>query len=141
MSFVALKELPGQQDVNDEFSAKGLADTLADFKKLGRSYQFGDLSAKHNALDPKRAANWRKLINTAYPEDVREILKTVINQALTHTDSEGRPMPIPIQWVWKGRSGILKVTYNHKAPKYKIELGFPSPLGDRLSKRPKQGAK
>ena len=138
MSFTALKYLPGQRDVNAEFSAKGVANTLSDYKKLGKRYRFGDLSAKHCSLDPKRAANWKKLIDAVYPADVQDMLKTVIDRALTHTDSKGLPMPIPIEWVWRGRRGVVEFTYNHNAPKYKIEVGFPSPLGESLSQRPKK---
>ena len=133
MAFIPARNAPGQKDVNDEFSAKGISDALSNLKTLGANYRFGDLTAKYCNLNEAHAATWRKLVDGNYPADVQEVLKSVIVQALTHTDAKGRPEPIPIEWKWSGKSSTVKITYRRS--KYKIELGFPPPLALRLAQR------
>jgi len=135
MAFIPARNAPGQKDVNDEFSAKGIRNTLKIFNQLARDYRFGDLTARHCNLNEGVTTTWRKLIDGNYPADVQDVLKGVITQALTHTDSKGQPKPIPIEWKWGAPSGTLRVTYKHSGPKFKIELGFPPPLELRLAQR------
>jgi hypothetical protein len=133
MAFIPARNAPGQKDVNDEFSAKNILDTLKNFKALGANYRFGDLTVKHLGLDKGGMATWRNLVDENYPAEVQEVLKTVIVQALTHKDANGYAKPIPIKWVWSGKSGTVKVTF--RPTRYKIELGFAAPLEMRLAQR------
>ena len=133
MALIAARNAPGQKDVNDEFSSKGILNTLNNFKELGTSYRFGDLTAKHCNLSGSHAETWRNLIDGSYPADVQDVLRSVITQALTHKDSHGHAKPIAIEWKWGGKSRSVKITYSRS--KYTIELGFPPPLAMRLAQR------
>jgi len=133
MAFIPSRYAPGQKDVNDGFSSKGVLNMLLHFKSLGANYRFGDLSARHCNLNENHAATWRKLVDQHYPADVQAMLKSVVSHALTHKDANGHSKPIPIEWKWRGKSRTVKVTY--KRSKYKIELGFPPPLAMRLAQR------
>jgi hypothetical protein len=143
MPKLTLDQMPGRSDINSQYSAGRIKDTLAYYKNLppgaGGDYQFGVLTAWFCKLDPNDRQNWEESVRT-YPQDVRDEIKSTIIAALSNKDSSGNDSPIPITFKWTPGPKAVVVTYIPagvpSGPSYKIEIvGYASPMAAALAER------
>jgi len=138
MALPFARHAPGQADVNTEFSAAHIMQTLKNFNQL-RKYEFGDLTAVFCNLDHDQNQTWKNLIAGHYPQDVQDEIKRTIVHALTQKNKNGQPDPIPISFDWKGPRGTVTVTYHSagtkNGPSFAISLGFDPPIRVALRER------
>jgi len=134
-----VRKLPGQVDINSQYSAAYIQRSLDVYRQIADShgdYRFGELTAKFYQLDEHETQIW--LSDLAKYRDVRDEIKRLIVHALNHKDDSGRDSPIPITFKWtpSTSSKALIITYKPSGPSYKVEIvGYPSPLSSALAKR------
>jgi hypothetical protein len=141
-----LRKLPGQVDINNQYSAAHIQRSLDVYRQIADpqgDYRFGELTAKFYQLDENETRIWLGDV-ARYPRDVRDEIKRLIIHALNHKDDSGRDSPIPITFKWtvSTSSKALIITYKPSGPpkppgpSYKVEIvGYPSPLRSALAER------
>jgi hypothetical protein len=142
MSRVTVAGLPGQKDINGQFTiGANIHRTLALFKKIysGGTYEFGALTAAYNNYVPGSGDydTWMSDAGT-YPPDAQDKIKNCIIQALIHTDKDGKDDPIPVTITWDplGRPQEVKCTFDPSGPSYTIKtVGYPEPPKSLLAER------
>src|SRR3954452_16931537 len=96
MSRELIGGLPGQNDINAQFTAPNLVKTLRDLKKLlqagGGNYQFGSLTAEYYGYLPgtPEYINWMEEV-ALYDKTARDKIKKAVIAAVKHN-----PDPLPI---------------------------------------------
>lgn len=142
MSRELIAGLPGQADINDQFTAGNLSKTLTDLKKLLKAgngnYQFGSLTAEYYGYLPgtPEYINWMEEV-ALYDKTARNKIKKAVIAAVDHKPAS---LPITFKWDPTGSPQEVVVTLNSSPPSYTIEIvGYPAPatsaLGDRRKKK------
>jgi hypothetical protein len=133
-----IASLPGQKDINEQFTIQNLPKTLGDLKKLlhdgNGNYQFGSLTAQYYGYVPGSPAyiNWMEEA-ALYDKNARDKIKKAIIEAVNHSAG---PLPITFYWDPTGSPQDVKVTVLSSPPSYKIEIvGYPAPAASALADR------
>jgi hypothetical protein len=137
--------LPGQQDINGQFTAQNLPKTLRDLKKLlqngNGNYQFGSLTAAYYGYLPgtPEYINWMEEV-ALYDKNARDKIKKAVIDAVNH-----QPHPLPITFTWNPAGSPQDVTVtplpsSYNPTSYSIDIvGYPAPavsaLADRRNKK------
>src|SRR5262249_16257804 len=126
-----VRKLPGQVDLNTQYSATYIRRALDVYRSISNSqgdYRFGELTAKFYELDESENQTWERDL-ALYPRDVQDEIKRLVIRALNHKDGSGHDKPIPITFKWSASTGSQKalvITYKPSVPSYKIEIiGYP----------------
>lgn len=142
MSRELIAGLPGQADINDQFTVQNLPTTLTDLKKLLKegngNYQFGTLTAAYYGYQPgtPEYINWMEEV-ALYDKAARHKIKKAVIEALV--DNKSAPLPITFSWDPTGSPQEVVVTVNSSPPSYTIEIvGYPAPAASALAKRRKK---
>lgn len=141
MSRELIAGLPGQTDINNQFTAKNLSKTLADLKKLLKAgngnYQFGSLTAAYYGYLPgtPEYINWMEEV-ALYDKTARDKIKQAVIAAVNHHSA---PLPITFKWDPTGSPQEVVVTLNSSPPSYTVEIiGYPAPAASALADRRKK---
>ena len=141
MSRELIAGLPGQTDINTQFTAGNLAKTLALLKKLLKAgngdYLFGELTAEYYGYKPDTPEyiNWMEEA-ALYDKHARKMIKKAVIDAVT--DKSG-PLPITFSWDPTGSPQEVVVAYISSPPSYKIDIvGYPEPAVSALAARRKK---
>jgi hypothetical protein len=131
--------LPGQADINDQFTTGNLHKTLTELKKLlqngGGNYQFGSLTAAYYGYLPgsPEYINWMEEV-ALYDKTARDKIKAAVIAAVKH---HGAPIPITFHWDPTGSPKEVVVTVTPAS--YRIDIvGYPSPAASALASRRKK---
>ena len=122
---MALERGPKQDQVDQAFDvnprqAKEWYDGINRYK----DYQFGDISERHLAPDPKDVDHLRKVLAEDYLPPWRDILRSVIESAL----SKPNPSKIKFKFQKKGQRDQhrrIEVSYNKQQDRYTVDLKGP----------------
>jgi len=114
MAIAILRRIPSRVHINDEFArGRRLRKTAAIYRRLGKKYALGQLTAKYYNLKGQDEKDWSAAI-LEY-EDIAGPIKAVIVHALSHTP------PIPIHWDWHPKGPkFVQVKYEPKPPHYRL---------------------
>jgi hypothetical protein len=141
--------LPGQKDINGQFTPTNMPNTFRLFKKLLKNddYEFGTLTAAYNGWAPGSPEydDWMGEIAANYPTTAQNKIKKTIIKALKHIKSNGADDPIQVilNWTTDGtKKEVLPPVYDPSIPAYTIEIvGYKKPLASLLAARPKKKKK
>jgi hypothetical protein len=133
--------LPGQADINDQFTLGNLPKTLTDLKKLLKTgngnYQFGTLTAAYYGYLPgtPEYINWMDEV-ALYDKAARDKIKKAVIDAV---DNKSGPLPITFTWDPTGSPKEVVVTLNSSPASYTIDIvGYPAPAASALASRRKK---
>jgi hypothetical protein len=133
--------LPGQADINNQFTAANIGKTLADLKKLLKegngNYQFGTLTALYYGYLPNTPEyiNWMEEV-ALYDKTARDKIKqTIIAAVKNHSP----PWPVKFVWHPTGSPQEVVVTQYSSPPSFTIDIvGYPAPAASALASRRKK---
>jgi hypothetical protein len=147
MSRKLLAYVPGQIDINGQFTPANLPKTLAHLKKLlkGGLYEFGTLTAAYNGWAPGTSEydDWMNEVAT-YPTTAQNVIRDAVVNALTHRKgSKDEPIPLTIVWNEKAPKGVTS-SFEESAtgPSWTVTInGYHAPAKSMLSERKSQNKK
>jgi len=135
--------IPGQKDINSQFTKANLGKTLGHLKKLlkGGLYEFGTLTAAYNGWgkESPEYKQWMTEVAT-YPTTAQNVIRDAVINALTNLKgSTDDPIQLTIAWE-DGAKGVTS-RYEASGPSWTITItGYPAPavsmLAERRNKKP-----
>lgn len=131
--------LPGQANINDQFTAQNLPKTMGCLKKLLKdgngNYQFGSLTAAYYGYAPgtPEYINWMEEV-ALYDQTARDKIKKAVIAAVNHQSA-----PLPITFTWDPAGSPKDVKVSHSSSSYTIAIiGYPAPAKSALADRKKK---